>query len=907
MPAAINEAWQLGAFALESDLIEPRQLIAAVAAWTDDPARPLVNILVEQESLRQEDLPLLQALWLLHDPAGGRPTSPLALDETAGALPLSADDERVVCDGDREGPIALGDAAGFGGRFRIERELAAGGLGTVSVARDPFLNRVVALKQLKPCLRHHPAGQARFQREAEITGALEHPAIVPLYESGVGPDGAPWYAMRMLGDETLRDHALRFHQSAAASGGFAGFEFRRLLGAFVSACQGIAFAHTRGIIHRDLKPANIVMGDHGEAVVIDWGLAKRTNGNDRPDSATPESGESELLADWPDAGLTVEGGPIGTPGFMSPEQARGRLDGIGQTSDVFGLGATLYFLLAGQAPYSSGDSGTTLGRAAECDFVPPRTIQPTVPPALEAVCLKAMRADPHQRYASVDELRADLERWLADEPVSVFAEPLAERWFRFARRNRSLVGLAAAALLVIATTATVFSLLLGRQVRLVDRARGEAVTLAEEKGRLLVSVEAARVEAESQRRLALRTLRSLVFDVQRQLAPIATAQTVRANILATALEGLRDISASVRDASEVNRNTMVANNELGKIFLHFGGAEGTEATQLALEHFELARRIAEGLVRTAGPDDLTARQDLSIAWELVGDARIELGQLELAGTAFQSALDVTRELQSRHPDSPAVLRDLGFGWEKIGDYHFKRGDLAAASTAFAEGKAAFQSLLALDPDNPVAQRDYCVALQKQGNHLSESGDLAAAEAAFSEALELVQLAGSSSGDVFQPRDELVLRNKLGAVLQKLSRPTEALGCFSSGLGLARQIHAAATDSRQALRDLSISLKLVGDCRLEETAFAAARELYAESLQLREDLFAEDPSSHTARSDLALILERMGSLEKQAGEDELAQTHFRRALEILTAPGQGSLDSFAEVRTLREQLEASLGN
>lgn len=904
MPATINQAWQLGAFALESDLIDSRQLVSAVEVWTRDPARPLVDILVEQESLQREDLPLLQALWQEGSPAGSRLTSPIGLDETAGATGLS-EDGGFFCDELLPGGSFQDAGADGSGRFRIERELAAGGLGTVFVARDPRLDRVVALKRIKPELSHHPAGQARFLREAEITGALEHPAIVPLYDAGVGLDGAPWFAMRMLGDETLRDRALGFHRSAVAGGRFASLEFRRLLGAFVSACQGIAFAHSRGIIHRDIKPANIVMGDHGEAVVIDWGLATRTGGKVPGGSADPEPEETALPAASADVRLTIEGGAIGTPGFMSPEQARGRLDAIDQASDVFGLGATLYFLLVGRAPYSASDASATLGKAASCDFPAPRTVQPATPAALEAVCLKAMQADPQRRYASVNELRSDLERWLADEPVSVRAESLWERGFRFARRNRSLVALATGALLVIATSATVFSLLLGRQVNLVEQAREKAVTLAEEKGQLLVSAQSARKEAESQRRLALRTLRSLVFDVQRQLAPIAPAQTVRANILATALEGLRDISASVRDTSEVNRNTMVANNELGMIFLHFGGPESGAATQLALEHFELARQIAEGLASAAGPDDLTAQQDLSIAWELVGDARIELGQLEQAGTAFQSALDVTRAVAVRHPDSPTVLRDLGFVWEKTGDFHFKRGDLAAASAAYGEGKASFQALLALDPANAVAQRDYCVALQKQGGHQAESGDFAAAEASYREALRLVAQAGLDGGEVFQPRDKSILLNKLGTVLQQLNRPVEAMQALSDSLALARQIQAAAPDSHQGLHDLSISLKLVGDARLAMGEFPAARELFAECRQIREELVAADPSSHTAKSELAFVLERMGHLETQAGDHELGQDHYRQALEVLTALGVEPVESFAELRELREQLEAAL--
>lgn len=904
MHVATDPAWQMGAYALKSDWINAGQLVAAVEAWSAETSRPLTEFLVEQRSLRREELPLLEVLWL-KSMAGTQPTAPAALDETAA----SADSPPVDGSGLRfaEPPAAAdGDSQPADHRrFVVERELAAGGLGQVCVARDPRLNRVVALKEIRSALRRHPAGRARFQREAEITGALEHPAIVPLYEAGLDPDGAPWYAMRLLTGETLRDKALAFHRNGGDESGHSGVEFRRLLGALVSACQGVAFAHSRGIIHRDIKPANIMVGERGEAVVIDWGLAKRTEAEGAESDAGVADELADGAADAPGPGLTVAGTALGTPGFLSPEQARGDLAAIHQASDVFGLGAALYFLLTGKPLYEGEDSGSTLSRARHCEFIRPRQVRPAIPAALEAICLKALRAEPRERYSGVDALRGDLERWLADEPVSVHPEPWLQRGFRFARRNRSLVALGGAALLVIAATASTFSILLGRQAGIADLARGKAVQLAEDKSELLVLEQAARTEAEQQRHLAIRTLRSLVFDVQRQLRPIETAQPVRQSILETALAGLRDISVSVREQPEVDYSAMVANSDLGKVLLLFGSADGTEATQLALEHFERAREIAESLAAAAGPADLEASRCLSIAWEQLGDAQIELGALDRAAAAFDAALQTTLRAAEQHPDEPGLFRDLGFGWEKVGDVLQNQGDQAGAMEAFGKSRHAFESQLQLDPASPVAQRDCCVALQKQGDLLSAAGDFDGAVSAWRDALRLIDSPVSNEEPVFQPRDRSVLLNKIGTALQQLERPDEALACLGDSLALARQIQAAAPDSRQAKRDLSIALRLLAGLQMEDGAIGAARERLLECLALREELAADDPSSHTGQTDLAFVLEQLGRLEAQAGNPAESSAHYRRALQTLDSLDPASIEAFADLKELRAAVAAAL--
>jgi ABC-type multidrug transport system ATPase subunit len=300
----------------------------------------------------------------------------------------------------------------LGLRFRLLREHARGGLGQVSVALDEELRREVAVKEIQERFADDPESRARFLLEAEVTGRLEHPGIVPVYGLGTREDGRPFYAMRLIRGVDLKTAIGRFHDAGAAvTVGQHDLEFRRLLRHFLDACNAVAYAHSRGVLHRDIKPANVMLGEYGETLVVDWGLAKLI---DRPDGG----GGSEATMPALGAGAqTMAGKAIGTPAFMSPEQAAGHLDQLGPATDVYSLGATLYCLLTGRPP-CEGDLAEVLGKVQRGDFPGPRELNPTVSPALEAVCLKATALRPEQRYPSVKALTEDIENWLADRPVS---------------------------------------------------------------------------------------------------------------------------------------------------------------------------------------------------------------------------------------------------------------------------------------------------------------------------------------------------------------------------------------------------------------------------------------------------------------------------------------------------------
>ena len=376
-------------------------------------------------------------------------------------------------------PVADGGASD--GRFRDLRLLARGGIGQVMRAVDTELNREVAIKELQPGLAHDDEVRERFLREAEITGTLEHPGIVPVYGLGRDSQGRPFYAMRLVRGQTFQEAIQEFHQRTSGSQQFVGVEFQKLLRRFLHVCETVAYAHSRGIIHRDLKPANILLGPFGETLVVDWGLARAT-GRDGPQPSVigpterPEPGDSLTtpVAHWSNELTQATGELIGTPAFMSPEQAAGNVCEIGPAGDVYSLGASLYMLLTGRAPFIGKEVRKTLEQVAAGKFTQPREINRAIPRTLDAVCRKAMALRPQDRYSSPRNLASDLEHWLADEPVSAVREPLIATLARWGRRHRTHVVAGALTLLLVTVVSLASAILINSERLRADRERIEA-------------------------------------------------------------------------------------------------------------------------------------------------------------------------------------------------------------------------------------------------------------------------------------------------------------------------------------------------------------------------------------------------------------------------------------------------
>ena len=302
-----------------------------------------------------------------------------------------------------------------GTRYRLIGQVARGGMGVVYAAEDQDLQRRVALKVLEvPGAEGELAN--RLLREARVLARLEHPGIVPVHDVGTLADGRVYYTMKFVEGQQLD----KYIESVTST--------PDRLRIFLRICDAVAFAHARGVLHRDLKPANVMVGSFGEVLVMDWGLAKILAAPNDPDATTqdcPSVGRPKEKTGV--SVLTDHGRVMGTPGYMSPEQARGEVEVLDARSDIFSLGALLRFLLSHKLAASSS------GRIA---------------PALEAICAKACAEGREARYATVQDLATDISRYLDGLAVAAYRESIFERLARFYRRYHFFILLIAAYLLV---------------------------------------------------------------------------------------------------------------------------------------------------------------------------------------------------------------------------------------------------------------------------------------------------------------------------------------------------------------------------------------------------------------------------------------------------------------------------
>ncbi len=305
-------------------------------------------------------------------------------------------------------------------RLDIESRAASGGMGVIDVAVDRALDRRIALKTLHAHLRPNEDAVRMFVREARLTGLLDHPHIVPVYDIGEREDDKLYFAMKLVEGQTLGD-VIR----ALPRGPLDTTTLYALLDIVTKVCDALAFAHSRGVLHCDIKPANVMVGEFGQVYVMDWGIARLVAAEGTP-ASVPDPGGTSATGPARAAASATDNSIIGTPCYMSPEQARGDRAKLCTRSDVFLLGSLLYEIVTRQPPYSNSDRTETLSLAVSAAFPAPRKIAKdgAVPPELERIVLRAMAKKPDDRYPSVLALREDLVRFMrggGDFPRKTFA------------------------------------------------------------------------------------------------------------------------------------------------------------------------------------------------------------------------------------------------------------------------------------------------------------------------------------------------------------------------------------------------------------------------------------------------------------------------------------------------------
>ena len=337
-------------------------------------------------------------------------------------------------------------------RYDIEKEHARGGMGRILLARDNVIGREVALKELLPTRApggstpHHTEDSRglteRFLREAKVTGQLEHPNIVSVYEIGKNDDGSLYYTMKFVRGQNLearlkeieKDETLDKKEKLAAR--------LKLLDYFVDVCNALAYAHSKGVIHRDLKPENVMLGEYGETIVLDWGLARVHGMEDTVAEKLIQTTRymSQSVMEGDSEKLTLDGSIVGTPAYMSPEQARGDLDEIDEKSDVYALGAVLYQILSGRPPYQGPVAGLIIQQVLHAKPLRLSAVAPDCPPELEALVERAMAKDKSERLGSARELASEIKAFRDGRTLTSYsysARELAWRWV--SRHKRGVI------------------------------------------------------------------------------------------------------------------------------------------------------------------------------------------------------------------------------------------------------------------------------------------------------------------------------------------------------------------------------------------------------------------------------------------------------------------------------------
>jgi serine/threonine protein kinase len=765
------------------------------------------------------------------------------------------------------------------GRYRILRPHAYGGLGEVFLAHDEELGRDVALKRLRPRRADDPASRQRFIAEAAVTARLEHPGVVPVHGLVQDAEGRPAYAMRFIQGDTLEDAINQFHGTAADDDGkrsaseiiigalkgppaprFDSLEFRQLLARFVAVCNAIAYAHSRGVIHRDLKPANVMLGPFGETLVVDWGLAKDLESVSRDsgtsaDTANHSPSASQPFTLSPSQAVTQAGEILGTPCYMAPEQADGQA--VGTAADVYGLGAILYTLLTGAPPVPGGNPREVLDRVRRGAIAPPRAVIPALPRPLDAACRTAMAFDPAARYPSALDLAADIERWLADEPVSADRETRRERVRRWGRRHRPVVA-AVAALLVTAVIA------LGITTVLISRQQAET--------------EGAKKRIEEQKTRADENL-----QLARQAVGVATTRLIdhprlqagdfidlRSDLLDALMPFYDQLTRQAGEDPATAAGLGQAEGRFGNLRSEMGRIDQAEPAYR--RKIAIFTRLADQY-----PQDPQYRRLLAKGHSDLGVVLGEAGRTDKARDELNEAVRQTRSLAAAAPADPVARQDLAGVLLYYGHALKDVGQLTDAEAAYREALALARGLLAGDTITRT-QVSLCAGIENDlGVLLRVARRPAEAEPLFRSAIDRRTLiTDSDPTDRINRREMVTSRYNLANLLRVAGQSAAAEAEYRVAIGLAEKLAAdfsAVPDYRSDLARVvsSLGMHLGASGRLAEAA-----DLLHRSSDLLDRLAADLPAIARYRHDGAASWYNLGFALQGLQKTAEAEAAYRRA-------------------------------
>jgi serine/threonine protein kinase/tetratricopeptide (TPR) repeat protein len=902
-----------GLIALQVGLIDQAQLVAAFQAWARDKGRPMADFLASRGDLDADGRAAVEAMVSLHLKKHGDTEKSLAAihagrsarDEIAavGDAELTGLITQVGSDSSEAGSTrtasyAVGASTADGQRFRVLRPHAQGGLGAVFVALDGELHREVALKQILDHHADHPVSRQRFVTEAEITGGLEHPGIVPVYGLGSYADGRPYYAMRFIRGDSLKEAIDRFHkdETLKKDPGRRSLELSKLLRRFLDICNAIGYAHSRGVLHRDIKPGNVIVGKFGETLVVDWGLAKAAGRS----NCDPESAERPLtLSSASGSAETLPGSALGTPAYMSPEQARGDLDALGPHSDVYSLGATLYSLLTGKAPFE-GDVGEVLRRVEAGDFTPPRQLDPSIDRALEAVCLKAMATRPGDRYPSTRALAEDVERWLADEPVAAWREPWTRSLIRWLTRHRTGVTAAGAALLVA---------LAGLAAVLGVEARANGQLTAKNS-----QLDAALLREADRFRLAMDAIKLFHGEVSEDLLlKEKKFEGLRRKLLLGAadfygkLERLLEGQADPKSRAALGKSY----SELAEVTLQIG--KYNEALALHLKALAVRRDLAArpGAGVDATLDLVGSLYDASVVHHSIGGAA---DALALVG----EATDLADGLEATGRGSDALRKRLAecLNYAAVLYDESRQGvrNPTKAMGCIERAKALAERLAASNPGDNGLKEILVASFTTYGMLLEGTGRSTEAEEAQRRAVAIANELAETNPNVSRYQNDLGRAyTNLVRKLWFVGKPAEAMVARERAVAIWQKVADDNPAVTSYQNNLAFGLNNLGSALSEMGELAGAMQAYERARSIMKALVEADLSAIAHRRNLANSQLHIGWLRQQLGQPAEALAEYkqeletRRSMESADPTNSSYRDSLANCETNIASVLLQLGN
>jgi tetratricopeptide (TPR) repeat protein/tRNA A-37 threonylcarbamoyl transferase component Bud32 len=739
--------------------------------------------------------------------------------------------------------------------YDILSTLGRGAMGVVYKARQRGLNRLVALKMILS--GDHAAAHelARFQGEAEAVARLHHPNIVQIYEVGE-EQGRPYFSLEFVDGIALdkkangtplppREAAVLVEKLAVA----------------------MEYAHQNGIIHRDLKPANVLLTQDGTPKVGDFGLAKRID---------------------EDAGQTRTGTVLGTPSYMAPEQAEGRLKDVGPLSDQYSLGAILYELLTGRPPFKGATILDTLNQLRTMEPVPPVQFQPGVPRDLETIALKCLQKDPARRYASSEALAADLRRFLAGEPILARPVGVGERLWRWCKRNPRVAGLSAAVVgLVLFTVVSmaVFTVVFKEQK---DRADTKAKEAIDQKG----IAEQKQVEADTNAAEAIKQTGIAKQNEQRakNTAKIAVTQMVglggnlhdqlqsrrlsqssapelrqlREQVMALLRQSLVIVGKAIGAAGTTTYGQEAVAVDLGDLLARLG--QDQEAAKLYREAYESMKRHAE-----AEPDNDQTRANYGAIVMRLGDAAQNAdGDLRGAVARYTEARDLHRDIldhprggQRKPVDSRIAIAHNDV---RLGRAYLALGQPAEARKCFEEAVACRQAWIDEEPSALEARSWMTEAREWLGIACSHLGDEKGMREHLGAALHVNEgLVVIYPKELGYKGDLSEMQGAWGDALLLLGRPDEAEKSYEGSLKNLRLLLAANPDDMSREPLVALAYERLGAAAAAQGRADDARKHYREALQVREELHRLEPMNLPWHAAYAVALARAGKPADAAAE------------------------------------------